>query len=294
MIDFGLYKPRIPSQEEVSELETKMTYAHEVLSHCAIEWFNFPNVKKLRNNYKKGQMPSLRTSNARAKRVLDELISLETDIISCFIKLGTKMCMRHFKCGRNRIGVQFTDYVNECAFAIYDAMYTYNGKSKFTTYSQWCMKNRLVDFVRKEDTVNGFTQEIRKLRVQVNILLKSSPLTTDDAILFLQAKEELSDEIVQQLRESMFQVQSMSDTDKGYVIDEEQELALNAVKKVELSPLELDLLDAYLKGDRHRRSVLCQQINPNTGNPYTPQRISQIFRVACDKLVDQYNLLKAA
>lgn len=293
-MDFGLYKPILPSEKEVSELESKMAHAYGVLSHCAIEWFNFANIKKLRNQYKKGLMPTLNTSNPRAKRVLDELISLETHIISCFIKLGAKMCMRHYKAGKRRIGLQYVDYVNECAFAIYDAMYTFNGKHKFTTYSTWCMKNRLIDFARQEDSINGFTQVIRNLRIKVDILVKSSNMTTDTAILFLKSSEELSDDVVQQLRESMFQVEPIYDTDKAYVVDEEAELALDTIKKVELSPLELDLVDAYLRNDRHRRGVLCKQTNPNTGKPYTPQRISQIFHDACEKLVDQYNLLKAA
>lgn len=65
---------------------------------------------------------------------------------------------------------------------------------------------------------------------------------------------------------------------------EELDLMREAVAQADLTPLERELIEAHLKGERGYRAKLAKErVNPTTGKLYTRQRLGQIFQDACLK-----------
>ena len=149
MDDLTIYTPIDLEPQRVESLQHTMAAAFAVLKAAAVEKYGFAKVKRLRDDYKAGRIDL--QFNPRAKRILCEMAGLECEVVLGYIRVGTELCRSFAASSDARPGVTIGDYIQEAAQAIYDAMYTYNGENEFSTFVYWCVKNRLISFVRSEE-----------------------------------------------------------------------------------------------------------------------------------------------
>lgn len=244
MDDLQIYTPIDLPPERVASLQQTMAAAFVALSAAAVEKYGFAKVKRLRDEYKSRKIDL--QFNPRAKRILREMAGLECEIIRGFIRVGTELCRSFAASTDARPGVTLGDYVQEAAQAIYDAMYTYNGENEFSTFVYWCVKNRLITFVRSEERAAKAKQRQR--------------IDKEDVL-------------------------ALAVHDKPH--DDEAEDMRQAVVEANLTPMERLLIAGHLSGDKDYRKKIIESSdtkNPTTGQPYTRQRLSQIFIEACEKI----------
>lgn len=243
MEDLKLYTPIDLSADRTESLQQTMASAFVALSAAAVEKYGFAKVKRLRDDYKAGRIDL--QFNPRAKRILREMAALECEVVRGYIKVGTELCRSFAHSTEARPGVTMGDYVQEAAQAIYDAMYTYNGENEFSTFVYWCVKNRLISFVRSEERAAKAKQRQRIDNEDVLALaVYDKPQNEDDDMRMAVAEADLNP------MERLLIAGHLSG-DKDYR------------RKIIESP---------------------QHKNPATGLPYTRQRLSQIFIEACEKI----------
>ena len=178
MDDLQVYTPIELRPERVESLQRTMAAAFVALSAAAVEKYGFAKVKRLRDEYKSRKIDL--QFNPRAKRFMNEMAGLECEIIRGFIRVGTDLCRSFAASSEARPGVTMGDYVQEAAQAIYDAMYTYNGENEFSTFVYWCVKNRLISFVRSEERAAKSKQRQRIDREDVLALAVHDKLYNED------------------------------------------------------------------------------------------------------------------
>lgn len=294
--EFLAYNPTTLSEQEKSEIEQMMEKSYKVLSKVAAEVYGFANIKKLRDEYRRNS--NMLAAHPEAQTLINWMISNESRIMSGYIGVARKPCLSFSKAKENHNIASFSDLVQEAAMAIYDAMYQYNGSTKFSTYVTWCIKNRLIDSTRKNQRANGFQPCVLKLRNKVRKLMETG-LNVDRAINHIQANDgRIDPDVLERLMVSLsantssqveLAVESLPD------LSPQTEAMRRAVDSAPLSTMERNLIEAYLRGDEsYRRKVSEEVINPNTGKLWTKQRLSQIFLVACDKVHAAYRIQSKA
>lgn len=148
MLDLNVFRPLSLTAEQTRGLEKLMAEAHGFLLRAALEKYGTPSVRRLRDDFKAG-----RTNlwfDPAAKFHMARLAAAEDTVVRATIRLGAKLSQRWH--ARHPLpGVPLGDYLAECAAAIYDAIYMYQGGRAFSTYVTACMRNRLSDFVRRQE-----------------------------------------------------------------------------------------------------------------------------------------------
>jgi DNA-directed RNA polymerase specialized sigma subunit len=297
MQDFAYYRPITLSEADSLQLKGVMVAAYPHLSRAAIEKYGSPKplIKRLRDAYKKNA--STLWFDPMAKLHMDRLMEIEEPVIRSNICLGTNLCNKLSQGWRERPDVTYDDYLQQVAWAIYDAMYTYSGESEFSTYAHKLIHNRLVSYVRDHDQKAGIGRRIKWLKLKARKLMQSDGLTFDQVAARMRKEDGLSEDDVDKLRASMYKVcgldeplvNSLGTWERG---DDVAELVRYAIEQAGLNDLERELVEAYMNDDRDcRRRIVTTRIHPNTGRPYTPQRLSQIFLEACTKIREVYERL---
>lgn len=268
------------SDNEKSDLELNMAAAFDSLKQAAVEKYGFANVKKLRNEYKKGLVELDRVVRSK----MDWMIAHESRIISGYIKLANKLCVQFNR--SSKAGVILNDFLQEGAMAIYDAMYEYNGEAKFTTYVYWCIRNRLLDFLRRENANRKVENSLNKAAARVRDMTVCG-VTADKAISRISGADEFDSDVIEWVQSS---VRKKTDTPVSSLTGESIEM-WKAVESTPLTEMERNLVEAHLRGDNsYRAKVADTLINENTGKPWTRQRLSQIFLRACEKIRMTYEI----
>lgn len=297
MTDMGVIAPVELTADEVSTLQTIMADARRILVRACVERLGHDTVKHLRDAYKAD--PTVLWANPRAKRHMDALIAHEDRIVRGYIRIACDLCDKFDTAHADRPGVTYGDYLQEAGWAIYDAIYAYDGSNQFSTFVYWCVKNRLLSFVRSERQLNGVGKAVRKLRKQVRDLTKAHGISVDEAVNRLRNEGTvIRPEMVAKLKDAMFKVRRLDDVKgaKAKHLPADDGIDVRAaMAKATLSPIERELVEGFMAGDRELRTRLAaERVNPNTGKLYTTQRLSQIFQEACEKIRREYNHLAAA
>lgn len=292
MQEFFDYRAIKISKEEKQELESKMADAYRHLDNAASELYGFANIRKLRDNYKKQNSKSrnILWCHPKARVAMDWLIKNEATILSAYIKMGHKMALS-LSVSEERDS--YADYMQEAAMAIYDAMYLYDGSTKFSTYCFCMIKNRQLNRRRKTLKINGITETVNMLKAKV-IKGISEGLLPTQALSRVEEEIQITPEIRERLLTSLgiksdkpiLEIQAPQ-------IDHERNNELaemrRAVQETVLSDMERKLMNAHLSGDETYRKNLSETvINPQTGRYWTKQRLSQIFLAACQKVRETY------
>ena len=293
-----MLRQRIKSSEgQTQKLEELMTSAFEAFRHAAIENYGerneSSNVRRLRDDFKAKRI-SLQY-NSRARQLMLEMIASEELILASYINLGRKLCMA-FLSTDERPGTTIDDYLQEARSAIYDAMYTFKGTNAFSTYVYWCIKNKLVDFVRTERQANGQRPTVPH-RSAILHLMRDHGIDLEAAMRILKNTGEIEEKDLGKIRIEMNSCRVHFDENVKIRQNthSETELMLNAVNEANLTELEKELVQAHLAHDKSFVRKLSEtRINPRTRKPYTKQRLSQIFIEACNKIRQTYAELLAA
>lgn len=155
MSSFDIFKPVTTSPQRIAELEEIMADAYDVLRETAlvIHYNDDPRfIKKMRNDWKTGKL-SLH-NRPQTLQALQAINNIESEVLASFIKCSTEMCKAFYFANRKtKIGLTIDDLYNEAACAIYDAMYTFKGGNRFSTYCVYCIKNHLIEVLRKENNL---------------------------------------------------------------------------------------------------------------------------------------------
>lgn len=284
MADFGLLEPICLDNDQIKILEKEMADGFAILRECSGKFYKFANVKKLRDEYKSGDLDL--SSEPIALLALCNLQSLEKKIIAGFIKLAKSVWNYNLDIG---------DCVQECALGIYDAMYTYNGSVRFSTYVTTIMKNRIISILRKENRANGINRLISKLRREINNLVKVSGVSVENAIECIVESRSIDVAVANQLRATMQYCKNLTvdfNRSRAELANDKNNDDLDSMRQAvldaDLTSLERVLLEAHLRGDKHFRARF-KKINPRTNKPYTKSWLSQIFIIACSKVQAVYN-----
>lgn len=285
--ELAIYSPVELAEDEKLEIESKLAASFKVLKKASTKLYGFANIKKLRNEYKNGQVQL----DDRSKNAMDQIIGLEKRVLSGYIRMAAKPCRK----SRNRYGLSVADYLQEAAMAIYDAMYLYNGKTRFSTYAFWCIKNRIVDFYRNESRNLALNDTVKMLgSVTLNRFKATTPKSRRgicgvwDSAAFdalsgksLEHWEEISPMIMELMSRSIY----VSDHDNNGSENSGVQMLLEAVHVAPLTDMERCLIDADLRGDNGFRTRTAETVvNPNTGKLWTKQRLSQLYIRACEKI----------
>lgn len=255
MPDFGSIVPVELTENRKLELEAQMALAFEVLfdASYAIHRSDDPvDIRRLRDRHLKhgGTKDDPLRCYPGARRCIAGLRLIEQEVLSGYIRtLSALSCSTEEASKKDPPGLDFQDCVDEAAWAIWDSMYVYNGRYRFTTFIYHAAKNRLISLLRKHSR-------------------DAECKATQEAIERVVRGEDLNDMM----------------THDGEEID----LMWTAVQNTHLTTIERELIEAHLRGDRKFRGRMCKTICPETGNLYTRAWLSQIFTKACAKIRDSY------
>jgi RNA polymerase sigma factor (sigma-70 family) len=287
MDDLAQFRPLSLPPDETRRLETLMTTAFECMSQAAIEKYGFRKTKQLRNDYKRGLNMWW---HPRARALMDELAANEDTIVRAYIRLGFKAA-RQMQRQNPDSDASVGDYLVECATALYDAMYCYNGETRFSTYATWAIRNRLIDFVRADQQAAGVGKRLKRLRVAVRREMQAVGSTVDQAVAKVASDLQLAADEAARLRDAMYHV-GRPDEDAGREGPDttEADAMREAIARTPLLPIQRELMQIHLSGERGYQTRLARErVNPGTGRLYTKAILSNLFVRACDAVRTTYN-----
>ena len=293
MADFGTIKPIILEEAEKMSLEHFMAKAFQTLSDESEERHGESHVLRLRNDYKVGRCNLRRSPDAAG--VMEKMIEIELTIIAGFIRVGHGLYSAF-----ETPGVTYGDCVSLGSHAIYDAMYTFDGSTRFTTYAYRCIKNRILTFVKNEESANGggFSVKVKALRAKARKLMDDYHLTLERAIARLQSEDDLDEVVLDKLSASLKKRSrhgcpgSLMDDWEDRKEDPELEAMREVIKVTPLSPLERTVIEGKMMEGREFTETFrktSEGRNPRTGKPFTRAWLSQVYLSACEKLQAAYN-----
>ncbi len=251
-MDFGAIKPVDLSPAENEALCDELAAIHSVLSEYANGVYGEPSVKRLRNDFTLGRHV-IRT-NPEARVRMERLLELEPKVLSAFVKESVRLVESFWTTHRSTYThLDEGDYLQEACLAILSAAYSYNGRTKFSTYVYHAIKKRLISCIRREkapvfsatDSWGGWAQDDEQSFLDVPVVIEDKP---------------------------------------------DPELMRLAVAEAGLEEIEMIVIQAFMKGVNVTGIDFLESlgINPNTGNPWTRQRVGQIYKDALAKIKFAY------
>lgn len=294
MPDFGSIVPVDLTEDRKRVLEAQMALAFEVLfdASYAISLSDNPaDIRRLRDGHLKhgGTKDDPLRRYPGARRCIAGLRLVEQEVLSGWIRtLSALSCSTEEASKKDPPGLDFQDCVNEAAWAIWDSMYVYNGRHRFTTFIYRAAKNRLINVLRKHSHDANVGRKAQQLKHKVRVLMATERLSFEAAVARVIEEDDLSDMMVSRLNNAFAMTQQLGDNVEGLPCvaggSEEINLMRQAVQNANLKTIERELIEAHLRGDRQFRGRMCKTICPETGNLYTRAWLSQIFIRACAKI----------
>jgi len=296
MPDFGSIRPIDLTEDRKRELEAQMALAFEVLADAAyaINYSDNPaDIRRLRDEHLKhnGTKEDPLRRYPGARRCIAGIRLIETEVLGGYIRTLSSLCCSFEEASKkDPPGLDFQECLDEAGWAIWDSMYTYNGRNRFTTFIFRAAKNRLTSLLRNHARSANAGRKVQKLRSKLRLLMATDGLRFEAALAQVVQEENLTDVMVVRLQNAMVNTSSLDANAKelsctdDHAGSEEIELMWQAVRGADLTPIERRLVEAHLQGDRQFRKRMCEVICPETGNPYTRANLSQIFIRACVKI----------
>lgn len=292
----GIIRANRWTAEETKDHSLKMAEAFKILRKRAMARYGEPSLKQLRYDYLQGR--HVFRYDPEAKAQIDWLLSKESEIISAHILMVGQLANSFYLTNRKRFPHLTEDeYTQEGAWAVSDAMYLYDGSTCFSTYSYNAVKKRLSNFIRSQESLARIGRPVKIIRRRLEEIMRSQLCTFQQAVAILRKEEPLSDEMVAKARDAIYNVRHIEHSDnQAFVVhghegeialdrSERQAALIKAIEDAGLTPLERELVEAVLEGNDSFRSGLVEsRINPNTGEFYTRQALSQAYKRACGKL----------
>jgi DNA-directed RNA polymerase specialized sigma24 family protein len=288
-MDFGSIKPIDLTEERKLELEAQMALAFEVLKDAAFaisESDNPADIRYLRDGHLKyhGTRKDPLRRYPGARRCVAGLRAVEEEVLGGYIRTLSTLCVSFATVDKETLDMELEDWIAEAAKAVWDAMFVYDGRCRFTTFIYSLVKNRLTSCHRQQSR-NSAGSRVRELKKRVKRAMADG-MTLEIAIEQVIREEGLTDAVVARVRQALVSTQQLSvdvecdGHDAG--LSEETARMWQALRQADLSPLQRELVEAYLRGDRGFRRRVCQsRTNPSTKKPFTRSWLSQLFQKAC-------------
>jgi RNA polymerase sigma factor (sigma-70 family) len=185
MEPLNLIKPVDLTETQKAELHESMVQANLLLKPLAHKMFGDRGLRKLRDEVRAGRVKLSASERACVQRVMDN----EGLILAGYIRVVAPL-VRSFHLSTKQ---DVDDLWQEAALGIYDAIYSFDGRTEFSTYSYSAVKNRLIR-LRKEklrsldeddkriDPVDK-TSEIAKRVLDMLDVIESCPLDVNERSL---------------------------------------------------------------------------------------------------------------
>lgn len=164
MSDPGIMPVVELSPEEVDEQQQVINACNTILRKAAKKVYGHSTplfVRELRDQYRKDPK-SLGKLGKKIRSPLEEMHSREETIIAAYIRMAKELCTSfHITYRHSLPGLDLAEYMAVARCAIWEAMYSYTGSNKLSTYVYHCIKNALISMCRKESTKEKLSETIR-------------------------------------------------------------------------------------------------------------------------------------
>lgn len=233
------YNPVELNESQMRELEGQLAEGYGAFHCAATDNYGTPNIKRLRDEYRSGQITL--AFDPRAKKHMAAMRLLEGTVASAFVRMAAQLSSSFCLTYSDRLALTSGDYLQEAMLAVYDSMYTYNGENGFGTYVYWCVKNRLISFVRAElraarnrssgdmlDTIPSRDRDRSELDLMIESIEMTalSDLEREMLSAFLDGEKKM--DIYKRLSESRLN----PGTDKPYTVQRLSQIFIDACQKV--------------------------------------------------------------
>jgi len=190
--DPGLIQPVDLTEHRKQELACVMADAHRHLKRAAKR--HNTDIRSLRSDWRTG-LCDFKTdwhfkTDWQARDSMQNLERIEHEVIAGYIRMAHSLCeafyYAHSRCSP---GISVDDFVQEAACAIFNAMYTYDGSTEFSTYCYGAIKNQLVDFIRHDRVFSKIGRNVILWRMSIIRLMNNHPeLEFDQALELYKAQ----------------------------------------------------------------------------------------------------------
>lgn len=283
------------SDEEKNDLSAKIANANKILTQ-KVPLFGFSHIKDMRKEYlskANHRRGNLLKFDQETRISLNFLIGCQTTILAAYGKLAKTLSDSfYFSSRADRPHLDQCDFDQEAMWALSDCIYFYDGSTQLSTYAYASIKRRLSNFVRTEEIHSGIGRPTRKIRRLVRATMRDKFCSFDKAMKILRETQEISSEMEEMVKQSCYNVKCVdwSDPKTHHAhhlksLSEDEELLLAAIKRANLTQIQHELIDGFLKtGSRPDMDFVRNRINPNTNEPYTRQALSQQWGKACARI----------
>lgn len=180
--DPGLIQPIELSEGRKQELACVMADAHKHLKRAATKRYGEADIRQLRIDWRTDRI-NLR-SDWQARDSMQNLERIEHEVIAGYIRMAQQLCSAFYYAHRCcSSGVTLDDFTQEAAVGIFNVMYTYDGRTEFSTYCYHAIKSQLVDFIRSDRSFSKLSRNVIIWRLNVIRLMNQFPdLSFEDAL----------------------------------------------------------------------------------------------------------------
>jgi len=251
--------------------------------------------KQFRLEYFTGQLVKYKIGK-KDRADLERLQPVEIALLQHNVRLCIKLARWYFRRSRHRMpGVEFQDFFQEAAMSVCDAVYGWNGDTKFVSYVHWAISNRLKDFIRCEHPLSPPSPDIVDLGNQVYEYMGRTGCRLETAIQELNIPVEQHDNVrrvsanvisqgsVERERHGVAQTLAEYAVDhRSTQVEGYDPAMLEALETAGLSDLEREVFDAYLLNEKSYQTRIADE------RGVTRQAISLAFQRAKTKLRATY------
>lgn len=291
----GCVEPRDLSDGEKQLYSETMQNAQPVIRE-ATERILGPraSVSDFRRAFHAGNLKEIRQEEATAVYSVQEI---EYPVLQGYCRLVPGIAKPFYRQERrHKIAVEFDDYIQEGMCAIADSMYAYNGSTEFSTYTSRAVRNRLIDYARRNNSLSPVKKRILKLQTEVKRFMIKGNMSFDEAVKAM----DVTDSDLDELKCSMSSVITGPEENDGWdeflsayshagfdgeaVLNAEQ--VRQALTDAPLSDLERDVLESVLNGGTKSEVTELYNVSRSAG--------SQAYDRAINKIREKFHQLQRA
>lgn len=276
------------TEEQKVDLEAALAHRHFLLKKAAEQILGEDSpaaIKRLR------RVPDLPET---VIRIIEEINEMAPQVDAQYIRVVLPLVKAyHVLTAQKCKGLEEDDFLQEAHIAIFDAMFTYNGRTRFSTYVYHCVKRHLASSQNQEIKAGSVRCHVKRLGRSVQSLMRKG-VSLQMALAYAGERactgkkhHHVDEDNPCYVEQESVEPGTWDEYQEEEII--EKNLQLRAIVLAPLNPLERGLIDAYMAGDKKVfRDGTC---NPATGKPYTRQGVLNAYHTAKDKIRVTYDRL---
>lgn len=240
--------PRELSEDEKTVYSDIMAAASPTICEAASR-FDL-SVRDFRREFFKGKLDT----TAEETEAIRSVKGIENGVLEGYCRLVPKLARKFFVVeSKIKRAVVFDDYLQEGVCAISDAMFQYQVGQKFSTYAICAIKNRLVDYIRKDNSLSPIKKRTIKLRMKIQRQMNKTGKTFDEIVDEMKISQNDRDECLASMAKTVNDPEVRWDhpfTMQEFApISGLQDRILEALEQAPLSDFERDILHAHMHGE---------------------------------------------